>query len=136
MLDNTWLTVHLLELALRLTRLGRLGPEAVGEGLVLGDLFLLARDFTLFSVALLDLGGGEGGVIPRVEGDGFIVDIEDVGADVVEKTVVVRNNDRTPLVGGKEFLEPTDRQDIEVVGRLVEEQTTRVCGQNLGQKNS
>jgi hypothetical protein len=43
---------------------------------------------------------------------------------------------RTPLVGGKEFLEPTDRQDIEVVGRLVEEQTTRVCGQNLGQKNS
>jgi len=89
-----------------LTRLGRLGSEAVGEGLVLGDLFLLARDFTFFSVARLDLSGGEGRVVPRVEGDSLVVDIEDVGADVVEKTVVVRDNDRTPLVGGQEFLEP------------------------------
>jgi hypothetical protein len=75
---------------LGLTRLGRFGPEAVGKGLVFGDFLLLARDLTFLSPALLDLGGRERRVIPRVEGDRLVVDVEDVSADVVEEAMEAR----------------------------------------------
>jgi len=48
--------LDLLDLALGLTRLGRLGSESVGKRLVLGDLFLLACDLALFALPLGNFG--------------------------------------------------------------------------------
>jgi hypothetical protein len=125
-----------LDLALRLPRLRGLRAEAVDEGLVPGDLLL----------ALLDLGFLP---LPRpppsrprtrcssgVERHRLVVDVGDVGADVVEEAEVVRDDDREALVGDEELLEPADRDDVEVVRRLVEEERARVGREDLSEEDS
>ncbi len=124
-----------LDLALRLPRLGRLRTEAVDEGLVSGDLLLALLDLGFLPLPFRLLGGFERGVVPRVERHRLVVDVGDVGADVVEEAEVVRDDDREALVGVEELLEPADRDDVEVVRRLVEEQRARVRREDLPEED-
>ena len=68
------------------------------------DLFLTLRDLGLSTLAFAPFGRGEGGEVPGVEGDRLIVDIEDVGADVVQELVVVVDYDRTTGVVEEKLL--------------------------------
>ena len=125
-----------LELRLRLPRLGGLGAEALDELLVVRDLLLLLGDLGFLALALGDLGRHEVGVVAAVEQDGLVVDVGDVGRDVVEEAMVVRDHQRAARVLGQELLEPADRQDVEVVGRLVEQQHVGRGRQHLRQQDA
>ncbi len=57
-----------------------------------------------------------------VERHRLVVDVEHVRHDVVEEPLIVGDDDRAPGIRGEELLEPADRDDVEVVGRLVEEE--------------
>ncbi len=63
------------------------------------------------------------------------VDIHNVGADRIEEMPVMRDdNHRTGEIEQKIF-QPVDRPDIEVVGRLVEQQDVRLPEQSLCQQH-
>ena len=128
--------LDLLEAALRLRGLGVLGAEALDPGPLAGDLLLGARDGGLRPRArglLLDdrLRVGAG-----VERDGPVVDVQRVAGDVVEEALVVRDDHRAAGVAGQELLQPADGEDVEVVGRLVEQQHVDAAHQHLRQEHA
>ena len=90
----------------------------------------------LLALADRRLLGHERGVVAGVRGDRAVVDVEDVRRDVVEEALVVRDDDRAALVAGEELLEPADREDVEVVGRLVEEQHVRPAEEHLREEHA
>ncbi len=49
--------------------------------------------------------------------------------------MVVGDDDDDAGVVLKELLEPTDGQDVQMIGGLVQEKCTWVCSQGLSQKN-
>ncbi len=85
-----------------------------------------------------DLGLGEHHVVVAagVGDDGLVVDIGDVGADVVEEVAVVRDDDEAAVVGAEIILEPVDGIEIEVVGRLVEQEDAGVAEEGLSEQDA
>ena len=75
--------LDLLDLALRLARLGRLGLEALDEAPVVLDLLLALGDLRFLAVAVALLALEEIVVVPGVDGHSLVVDVDDVRADVV-----------------------------------------------------
>jgi hypothetical protein len=57
-----------------------------------------------------------------------------VGADGVEEVAVVGDGDERPVVLAQELLQPADGVDVQVVGRLVEEQGLGVAEERLRQQ--
>ena len=87
----------------------------------------LARDgafylFTLRLVPLVPFFLEERSVVPVIEDDRLVVDVEDVRGDPVEELVVVGNHNHGARKVAHERLEPTYREDVQVVRRLVQEQ--------------
>ena len=68
--------------------------------------------------------------------DGVVVDVGDVGADRVQEMAVVRNGDQDALIFAEEPLEPADRVEVEVVGRLVEQQRVGLAEQRLREQHA
>ena len=122
------------QLALRLACLAGLGTESVHELLVVRDLPVAADDLLLAAFVFGALALLEGAVVPGIGEDGFVVDIEDVGDDVVEKTVVVGDHHQRTLEVAHELLEPADGKDVEVVGGLVEQERIGSASENLGEE--
>ena len=101
-----------------ITRQGKPG-KALKMSLYASVIAELISDIALIAfavpMALFALRIEEGRVVARVHRDRFVVDVEDVVADVVEEAVVVRDDDRTaPLskvleTAGDEW--PVDRRD-------------------------
>ncbi len=135
-LEGVGLLLDQAQLALCLPGLARLGPEPVHELLVMRDLPLAARDLLLAAVPFFLLAAQEVVVIAPVHGDGLVVHVQDVRGDVVEETVVVGDDDRRPREITQEFLEPANRQDIEVIRRLIEQQHVRRARQRLGEQHT
>jgi hypothetical protein len=69
------------------------------------------------------------------EGDGAVVDVQGVAGDVVQEALVVGDDHRAAGVVGEKLLEPADGQDVEVVGRLVEQQDVDAADQDLRQQH-
>ena len=131
--------LHLLErfhAALHLIGLGGLIPELLNERLCLGNFLLLVlvrpqlllpafiaenHILVVFHFIVVDVSAGD------LNGA--------VGHIIYKSTVVADKNDGvSPL--GYELLEPLDRTDVEVVGRLVEQQEVRFLKQEFRQLNS
>ena len=114
----------------------RAGGEAGDEVVELGDLL-----FALLVLAL-DAGADAGllqhhVVVAAVVGDdGLVIDVGDVGADVVEEVAVVRDGDDGAVVADEEVLKPVDGFEIEIVGGLVEEQGLRVAEERLREQDA
>ena len=128
--------LDLLEAALGLGGLGGLGAEPLDEGALARDLVLGARDGRLLARArrrLLDHGLR---IAAAVQRDGAVVDVQGVAGDVVQEALVVRDDHRAAGVVGQELLEPADGQDVEVVGRLVEQQDVDAADQHLRQQHA
>ena len=112
------------------------GGEAGDEVVELGDLL-----FALLVLAL-DAGADAGllqdhVVVAAVVGDdGLVVDVGDVGADVVEEVPVVRDGDDGAVVAGEEVFEPVDGLEVEIVGGLVEEESFGVAEESLGEEDA
>ena len=126
----------LLEAALGLGRLGVLGAEPLDEGALARDLVLGARDRRLLAGARRRLLDHRLRIAAAEQRDGAVVDVQRVAGDVVQEALVVRDDHRAAGVVGQELLEPADGQDVEVVGRLVEQQDVDAADQDLRQQHA
>ena len=119
--------LELLHARLHLRGVARARLEPLDEGLLLGEHRLLAR------VLRLLLRGGDLAlllvevVVARVGRELAAVDLDDLGDEAVHELAIVRRHDQRALEVAQEALEPDDRLDVEVVGRLVEQQRVRVA---------
>ena len=60
----------------------------------------------------------------------------DVRADGVQEVAVVRDDDQRAVVADEELPQPVDRVEVEVVGRLVEQQRLGMAEQRLRQQHA
>ena len=58
-----------------------------------------------------------------------------MGADFVQEVTVMGYNNDGIVKVDQEFFQPFDRREIQMVGRLIEEQNIRIPEKCLGQKN-
>ena len=119
-------------------RLRRLGAEAVDDGLQPGDLLALpggdlggaalvlgaGADVLRIRAAVLD--DRAGGRLART------VEMEDAGDRLVEQLEVVADHEQGAAVAAEEAEQPLLGIDVEVVGRLVEEQDVAAGEQDAG----
>ena len=131
--------LHLVELLhprLGLARLGRLVAEALDEALHPGDLRLLLLDL----LAELDLARGRLAAprVPRAREEARApgLELQHRGADRLEEPAVVRHEDHRGVELGEVLLEPLERDDVEVIGGLVEQQQVGVARQRAGERGA
>jgi hypothetical protein len=103
---------------------------------VVRDLLLAALDLLLPPLPVRLLLTHEGRVVPLVERDRLVVHIEDVGRDVVQKSMVVRDHDHGPGKSLEELLQPSDGEDVQMVGRLVQKEDVGIAREHLGQQDT
>jgi hypothetical protein len=125
-----------LQAAGGLLGLGLVGGEAAHEALQVGDAFLglgVGRDLAL---ARHGRGFHEVVVVAAIDLDRAVVEVGHVGAHLVQEVPVVRDDDHGRLALVEDVLQPADGVDVEVVGRLVEQQDVRVGEQRLHQQHA
>ncbi len=114
--------VELLHARLHLRGVARARLEARDERLFLREHRLLARVLRLLlalgdrALALVEL------VVARVGDQLAAVDLDDLRDRAVQELAIVRRHHQRAREVGEESLEPQDRLEVEVVGRLVEQQ--------------
>ena len=64
------------------------------------------------------------------------VELDDPGGQPLEEDPVVGDEDERAAVAEQEVLEPADRLDVEVVGRLVEQQDVGLGDERPGQQHA
>src|SRR5439155_17966418 len=117
--------VEHLDATLHLTRLGRLVAEALDETFDLRDAFGLVSCLRLEQLAARFALDEKGVVVAGIERERATVEIGDGGHHAVEEVTIVRDHDDGAIVAGEERFEPAERLEVEMVGRLVEEQQGR-----------
>ena len=111
-----------LEAALRLARLAGLGAKALYERLHVPDLALLAR---VEGRLLRQLGGAlllERGVIAAVGARPAVLDVHHPVDHAIEELPVVRDQEQRARIRRQPALQPHDGIEVQVVGRLVQQQ--------------
>ena len=119
------LHLELLDLLLAgrcLARLGFVGREARDEVLQVGDAVLRLGVRREQLLARLRRGEHIVVVAARINTQRAVVQVRHVRADGVEEVPVVRNDDDGALALVEDVLQPADRVDVQVVGRLVQQQ--------------
>ena len=123
--------VEHLDAALDLRRLGRLIPEAIDEFFDALNVFVLApfrfAQALEIGFALLEILR----VVGVVLGDLAQRQVGDVRDDGIEEVAVVRDHDDGSWIRYQIFLEPVTRLEIEMIGRLVEQQQIGLAEQQL-----
>ncbi|MCY1292592.1 hypothetical protein D9M70_418250 [compost metagenome] len=110
--------------------------ERADELLQFGDLRLLLG--VVREQAFAGLGGG-GHVLVVVAGEQAqlaVVQVGHVRAHAVQEVTIVGNDDHRAVARGQHVFQPTDGVDVQVVGRLVEQQHFRIGEQCLGQQHA
>ncbi|TLD45743.1 MAG: hypothetical protein FAZ92_02005 [Accumulibacter sp.] len=110
--------------------------EAADEALQFGDPLLRLGVGALLSLPGLRRGLHEVVVVAWVDGDLAVIEVRHVRADLVEEVAIVRDDDHRAVALVDHVFQPADRADVEVVGRLVEEQDVRVGEQRLDQQDA
>ncbi len=114
--------VEHLDAALHLARLRRLVAEALDEALDLGDaLGLVARAGLQQRAAGLAL-DQEVVVVAGIDDETLGREVGDRRDHPIQEVTVVRDDDHGAVVAGEEVLQPRQGGEVEVVGRLVEQQ--------------
>eukprot|EP00162_Nutomonas_longa_P008328 comp18442_c0_seq1/m.32983 comp18442_c0_seq1/g.32983 ORF comp18442_c0_seq1/g.32983 comp18442_c0_seq1/m.32983 type:complete len:495 (-) comp18442_c0_seq1:250-1734(-) len=119
-----------------LGQLCRAVAEASNVLLHVPDLLLLALE--ALGLVLLELSTGLdiGVVVTRVVEQASIVHVDDIGAHTIEKVLRVRNDHQDAVVVLEILLEPHTCLEIQMVGRLVENQQHWTHKQRLGKRNA
>ena len=115
-------------------RFGFVGGEAAHKFLQFGNLFFGAGVGGLLAGARNGRGFHVVVVIAGVEGEGAVIKVCHVGADLVEKVAVVADDDHGAVAFVEHVFEPADGVDVEVVGRFIEQQDVRIGEQRLRQQ--
>ena len=76
-----------------------------------------------------------GGKVAGVRQQLAPVQLHDAGSHIVQKRAVVGDGDDAALEVNQQALQPLDRVQVQVVGRLVEQQHFRLRHQGLRQRN-
>ena len=125
-----------LDAALDLRGLGRLVAEPVDEHLHARDFFVLLLlrlpQPLEHRVALLDVLAVVADVVRQLAQ----VQVGDARDDRVEEVAIVRDEDDGVRIRAEILLEPVARFEIEVIGRLVEQQQVRTAEQQLGERDA
>jgi hypothetical protein len=114
----------------------RVGAEAVDELLLPLDELLLARDRRQAGVDAALLLGLEEAVVAVVLDEARVLELDGAGDHAVEEVAIVRDDDGRAGVGLEVLLQPLGRADVEVVGRLVEQDQVGLADQQLGQRDA
>ena len=128
--------LQLLDAALHLLGLGRLVAEAIDEGLELLDALALVLVCGDQRIAALLLLGQIFFVVAAVEMNAFVPDLDDAIDGDVEEVAVVRDEHVGERILQQVLLQPVARFQIEMVGRLVQQQQIRSRQQQLGQRDA
>ena len=76
-------------------------------------------------------------IIAAVGGDSAVTDLDDASHQAIHELAIVAGHDHgTGELGRQPALQPDDRFDIEMVGRLIQKQYVGIDGQNLRQGNA
>ncbi len=128
--------LQFLDAALRLFGLGGLIAEAVDEGLQLAHavLLVLVGGFQLRAALGLQLEIAR--VVPRIDLQLLVPDLDDFRDGDVEEVAVVRNQQERVGIGEEVLLQPVPRLEIQVVGGLVEQQQVGLLEQQLGERDA
>ena len=128
--------LQFLDAALHLLRLGRLVAEAVDEDFQLLDAFALVavRGFQL--LAPLRLLRQILVVVAGVEEDLLVPDLDRLLHRHIEKVAIVRDQHERVRIVVEILFQPVARFEIEMVGRLVEQQQVRFLQQQLRQRDA
>ena len=124
-----------LDAGLDLPRLGRLVAEALDERGGVGDLALLVLGGRLELRHPLGSLLDEVGVVADVLGGAAVVELDHAVGDLVDEVAVVADQHDRAGVLRQEALEPLHRCEVEVVGRLVQQQHVRVLEQQSRQRH-
>ena len=120
-----------LDPALRLLGLGGLGAKAIDVAAQMGDLFLLLRMRRLLQGERLRVFALEGRVVTRVGVELVAVDMNDPRHHGIEEVAIVGDQQQRARVTLQPIFEPQYGVEVEVVGRLVEEQQVGARHQRL-----
>ena len=122
--------------AFRLRRLRTFGPEPVDHAL---EVLLLAVAVALggleIAAALLAFAAVVV-VVARVAGHLPGVDLQRQAGQLAQQKTVVRDQQQRAREGFQEFAEPLHGRDVEIVGRLVEQQDVRLRNQDARQRRT
>ena len=77
-----------------------------------------------------------GRVVARPTREPAAVEFQDAGRHFAEQGPIVRHEQQRAAVAQQEILQPADGVDVEVVGRLVQEQEVRAADHGLGQQHA
>ena len=125
-----------LDARLRLARLGGLGAEAVDEGLqVLALQLLLLGELGVEHLALGAL-ALERRVAAAIERQLAAVEMQDRVDRVVEQVAVVADHDHGARIARQMVVEPERAFEVEIVGRLVEQQQVGLGEQHRGERDA
>lgn len=125
--------VQLFDTALHLHGFGSLVPEALNEGFGLLDHLLLVEigAYLLFMAFLTESDKLRIGYIIVV--DPSECDLDGACSGVVEESAVVAYEQHGGRTAFEKILQPLDRLDVKVVGRLVQHEQIGVLQENLSQ---
>ncbi len=128
--------VQLLDAALHLRRLGRLRAKALDEA----HLFLQHRLLTrVGGLALLGIDGA--GALVKIVIAGVAahlpaVDLDDLFHDAIHHVAIVAGHHHRSGIVAQELLQPQDRFQIEIVGRLIQEERIGRLQENARQRHA
>ena len=125
--------VNLLELALRLRRLGRLGAETSCEVQQRPNLTLLifvgGEELHFIGFALDEVIV----VVAAIADEFALANLDDAADEAVEKFPVVRDDENRAGITVQIILKPQQRFEVEMVRRLVEHQQVRLLREQPGE---
>ena len=124
-----------LDAALRLTRLARVVAEAVDEALELAPLRVDARLARLRRGHTLGMGSREARVVAGIEGEASTRHVEDALRHGIEQRSVMAHHDERPGIALQVSFQPGGRFEIEVVGRLVQQQQVGLDEERGGERD-
>ena len=125
--------LQLLHLLLHLHGLGGLIAEALNELAHIGHLLLLVLVGTQLLLATLLAQDDILAVLHPVVDDVATADLEGAVGYIINKGTVVAHQDHCPTPRGQQLLQPLYRLNVQMVGRLVEQQHVGTAQQDLGQ---
>src|SRR6202012_5124575 len=125
--------IQLLDAALDLLGLRRLIAKAVDEGLQMLDVLALVAPggFELRATLLLLLQIAF--VVTVIDVESLVPYLDDFGDGDIEEIAIVRDEDVAVGITVQVVLKPVACLEVEMVGRLIEQQQTRFCQQELGE---
>src|SRR6185312_5449874 len=125
-----------LHAALCLARFGRLGAEAIDEGLEPLALIFLARGERLLAREMLAPRAREVLIAAAIERQPLLAEMKDVIDDLVEELPVVADEQQRVAIAAQEIGEPQRGFEIEVIGRLVEQQQLGLGEKHAGKRDT